>query len=192
MEAPSGSLLRAFAQASLRRAMDLAPELGGFGYRVTRDRGETPEEAKARFLENRAEMFGEHGFDEFIRATEFLSKFGRRKSMNRKRSSYGLKHDAEREAGDYVANGNSDRRGAGAGLLRRADPRRLAERLLQHLVQADCVIDSACEAQHARRIFHVVGVEPIFQGSVARAHLVAVGSRGHRANCVSGKLEGSG
>lgn len=74
---------------------------------------------------------------------------GRRKLMNRKRSSYGLKHDAEREAGDYVANGNSDRRGAGAGLLRRADPRRLAERLLQHLVQADRVIDSACEAQHA-------------------------------------------
>ncbi|MDT4738439.1 hypothetical protein [Bradyrhizobium sp. WYCCWR 12699] len=25
--------------------------------------------------------------------------------MNRTRSSYGLKHDAEREAGDYVANG---------------------------------------------------------------------------------------
>lgn len=37
------------------------------------------------------------GFDEFIRAAGFLSKFGRRKSMNRKRSSCGLKHDAERE-----------------------------------------------------------------------------------------------
>jgi len=43
--------------------------------------------------------------DEFIRAAEFLSKFGRRKSMIRKHSSYGLKHDAEREPGDYVANG---------------------------------------------------------------------------------------
>jgi hypothetical protein len=104
-DAPSGTLLRAFAQAGLRRAMDLAPELSGFGYRVTRDRGETPEEAEARFLKNRAEMLGEHGVDEFIRAAEFLSKFGQRKSMNRKRSSYGQKHDAEREAGDYVANG---------------------------------------------------------------------------------------
>ncbi len=104
-DAPSGTLLRAFAQAGLRRAMDLAPELSGFGYRVTRDRGETPEEAEARFLKNRAEMLGEHGVDEFIRAAEFVSKFGRRKSMNRRRSSYGLKHDAEREAGDYVANG---------------------------------------------------------------------------------------
>ena len=104
-DAPIGTLLRAFAQAGLRRAMDLAPELSGFGYRVTRDRGETPEEAEARFLKNRAEMLGEQGVDEFIRAAEFLSKFGRRKSMNRKRSSYGLKHDAEREAGDYVTNG---------------------------------------------------------------------------------------
>lgn len=104
-DAPGGTLLRAFAQAGLRRAMDLAPQLSGFGYRVTLDRGETPEGAEARFLENRAEMLGERGVDEFIRAAEFLSKFGRRKSMNRKRSSYGLKHDAEREAGDYVANG---------------------------------------------------------------------------------------
>jgi hypothetical protein len=62
--------------------MDLAPELSGFGYRVTRDRGATPEEAEARFLKNRAEMLGEHGVDEFIRAADFLSKFGRRKSIN--------------------------------------------------------------------------------------------------------------
>lgn len=31
-DAPGGTLLRAFAQAGLRRAMDLAPELSGFGY----------------------------------------------------------------------------------------------------------------------------------------------------------------
>jgi hypothetical protein len=104
-EAPSGSLVRAFAQAGTRRAMDLESELCTFGYRVPRDRGETPEEAEARFLANRAEMLGEHGVDEFVRAAEFLSKFGRRKSLNRKRTSYGLKHDAERATGDYVANG---------------------------------------------------------------------------------------
>jgi len=33
--------------------MDLAPELSSFGYRVTRGRNETAEEAEARFLENR-------------------------------------------------------------------------------------------------------------------------------------------
>jgi hypothetical protein len=104
-EAPSGSLVRAFAEAGVRRAMDLEPELSGFGYRVSRDRGETAEQAEARFLENRAEMLGKQSVDEFIRASEFLSKFGRRKSLNRKRTSYGLKHDAERAAGDYVSNG---------------------------------------------------------------------------------------
>jgi hypothetical protein len=52
-----------------------------------------------------APTLDEHAIDEFIRAATFLSKFGRRKSMNRARSSYGLKHDAERMPGDYVANG---------------------------------------------------------------------------------------
>jgi hypothetical protein len=50
-------------------------------------------------------MLSEHGVDEFSRAAEFLFRFGRQKSVNRKRASYGLKHDAERAAGNYVANG---------------------------------------------------------------------------------------
>lgn len=49
-----------------------------------------------RFLANRAEMLNEHAIDEFIRASALLSKFAQRESMNRRRSSYGLKHDAER------------------------------------------------------------------------------------------------
>ncbi|UWU75944.1 hypothetical protein N2603_39415 [Bradyrhizobium huanghuaihaiense] len=72
---------------------------------MTRDRGETPEEVEARFLKNRERMRGEYGVDEFVRAAEFLRKFGRRKLMNLKCSSCGLKHDVEREAGEYVANG---------------------------------------------------------------------------------------
>jgi hypothetical protein len=104
-DAPSGSLVRAFAQAGVRRAMDLEPALSSFGYRVPLERNETFEEAETRFLTSRAEMLGEHGIEEFIRAAALLSKFGRRKSMNRRRTSYGLKHDAERMSGDYVANG---------------------------------------------------------------------------------------
>ncbi|WP_298253220.1 hypothetical protein [Bradyrhizobium sp.] len=104
-DAPGGSLVRAFAQAGVRRALDLEPALSSFGYRVPIDRNETFEEADTRFLASRAEMLELHGIDEFIRAAAFLSKFGRRKSMNRTRSSYGLKHDAERMSGDYVANG---------------------------------------------------------------------------------------
>lgn len=103
--APSGSLVRAFAYAGVRRAQNLEPALSRFGYRVPRDRDETLKEEEARFLTSRVEMLAEHGIDEFIRAAAFLSEFDRRKSMNRKRSSYGLKHEAERMSGDYVANG---------------------------------------------------------------------------------------
>jgi hypothetical protein len=85
--------------------MDIEPALIRFGYRVPPERDETFEEAETQFLANRAEMLDEHAIDEFIRAAALLSKFGRRKSMNRARSSYGLKHDAERMSGDYVANG---------------------------------------------------------------------------------------
>jgi hypothetical protein len=38
--------------------VDLAPELSGIGYRSALDRGETAEQAEARFLENRAKMLG--------------------------------------------------------------------------------------------------------------------------------------
>jgi hypothetical protein len=104
-ETPGGVLPLSFAQAGVRRAMDLEPDLSRFGYRVPRDRGETVEDAEARFVASRAEMLDEHAVGEFIRASSFLSEFRPRKSMNRTRSSYGLKHDAERLAGDYVANG---------------------------------------------------------------------------------------
>ncbi|GLR89826.1 hypothetical protein [Bradyrhizobium iriomotense] len=50
-------------------------------------------------------MLEEQAIAEFIRAVEFLSKYPRRKAINRKRGSYGLKHDTERATGDYVANG---------------------------------------------------------------------------------------
>ncbi len=72
-------------------------------YRVPPERDETFEEAETQFLANRAEMLDEHAIDEFIRAAALLSKFGRRKSMNRARSSYGLKHDAERMSGETAS-----------------------------------------------------------------------------------------
>lgn len=104
-DAPDGSLMGSFARAGIRKAMDLEPALSRFGYRIARDRGESFEEAEARFLTTRSDMLSEQGVEEFIRAANYLSRFGRRKSMNRNRGSYGLKHDAERMTGDYVANG---------------------------------------------------------------------------------------
>ncbi|MGY4177772.1 hypothetical protein ACVIHH_003063 [Bradyrhizobium sp. USDA 4518] len=104
-EVQSGSLTRSFALAGIRRAMDLEPALSHFGYRVPKDRDEAFEEAEMRFQSSRAEMLDDHAIDEFIRAAALLSRFGRRKSLNRRRGSYGLKHDAERMTGGYVANG---------------------------------------------------------------------------------------
>jgi hypothetical protein len=63
------------------------------------------EEYAAEFAERRAELLSAHSADEFVRSVSFLSHFGRRKTLNRKSSSYGLKHQAERFAGGYVANG---------------------------------------------------------------------------------------
>lgn len=104
-DAPHGCLTRALAKAGIRRAMDMEPTLTHFGLGVFRDRKQTREEREAEFAENRAALLDDRVAEEFVRAAEFLSRFGRRKTINTKRGSYGLKHDAERYAGDYVANG---------------------------------------------------------------------------------------
>jgi hypothetical protein len=104
-DAPRGCITRILAKSGIRRAMDLDPTLTHFGYGVFRDRKQTPEERRAKFAENRASMLEDYAADEFMRAVAFLSRFGRRKTINTRSGSYGLKHDAERFAGGYVANG---------------------------------------------------------------------------------------
>jgi hypothetical protein len=104
-DAPPDRLRLSLAKSGVWRSMDREPELSRFGYRASRDRNETFEEADARFQKSRAEMLDDGAAEEFLRAYAFLAKFGRRKTINSKMGSYGLKHDAERSMGDYVANG---------------------------------------------------------------------------------------
>ena len=85
--------------------MALEPTLTYFGYGIFRERKQSPEERKAEFAERRADMLDDHAVDEFMRAAAYLSRFGKRKTINQKSGSYGLKHAAERLAGGYVANG---------------------------------------------------------------------------------------
>jgi hypothetical protein len=99
------SLSRALATIGIHRAMDLEPNLTHFGYGVFAERKTPPEERLARFNENRARMLDDYSVGEFIRAFDFLSRYGRRKTMNRKSTSYGLKHKAEKLAGEDVSNG---------------------------------------------------------------------------------------
>jgi hypothetical protein len=102
-DAPRGCLTRALAKAGIRRAMDMEPTLTHFGYGVFRDRNKTREQREAEFAENRAAMLDDPVADEFVRAADFLSRFGRRQTINTKRGSYGLKHDAENLAGMLIA-----------------------------------------------------------------------------------------
>jgi hypothetical protein len=59
--------------------------------------------------------------------------------MNRKRSRYGLKHDAEREAGDYVSNGMLIAATLALDFSAERTHAGLPERLLQYLLQASRV-----------------------------------------------------
>ena len=60
---------------------------------------------KTDFDSNRQE-FIKAGFDQFKNACAFLAGCLLRKTVNRKAGgSYGLKHKAERWAGDYISNG---------------------------------------------------------------------------------------
>ncbi|PYF01813.1 hypothetical protein BJ122_11736 [Rhodopseudomonas faecalis] len=104
-EAPNGCLTRILAKSGIRHAMALEPTLTHFGYGIFRDRSQSPEVRKAKFAENRAAMLEEYAVEEFIRAVDYLSRFGKRKTINRNSNSYGLKHQAERFAKGYVANG---------------------------------------------------------------------------------------
>jgi hypothetical protein len=104
-DAPRGCMVRILAKSGIRRAMDLEPSLTQFGYGVYQDRKLMPEERRSKFAEKRDEMLDTFAADEFARAIAYLSRFGRRKTINLKSSSYGLKHGAERFSGGYVANG---------------------------------------------------------------------------------------
>ncbi|MGY8662437.1 hypothetical protein Q3C01_08720 [Bradyrhizobium sp. UFLA05-109] len=132
---PPDCLTRSLAKLGVRRAMDMEPDLSWFGYRPSRDRDETAKEADARFQTSRAEMLDDQAIAEFLRAVEFLSKYPRRKTINRKRGSYGLKHDAERATGNYVANGMLIAAALAMGVFGGPYPFRFAERTFQHQLQ---------------------------------------------------------
>ena len=91
--------------------MESQPLLTYFGFGIFGERDKSPEQREPEFQHNRESMLGSLAIEEFIRACEFLEQVPRRSTINRDRSSYGLKHEAERfhrEQGvdnPYVANG---------------------------------------------------------------------------------------
>ena len=59
---------------------------------------------QAKFAEERAALFEPRSLDQFDKARKWLRQFRKLSSLNRRGTSYGLKHVAEPEIG-YVTNG---------------------------------------------------------------------------------------
>lgn len=84
------------ARRSVQTAVEVWPDLTWRGFEWRRN----PD-----FAEAQSEMLTEHYLRQFIRAEEWLSYIGCIKSFRDEMNSYRLKHEAERWAGDYIANG---------------------------------------------------------------------------------------
>ena len=84
------------ARAAIRAAMDQHPDLCSHGFGNPGDAG---------FSDWRDDLLSDFGVDQFQRARRYLSAFAHRQTLNRRRSSYGLKHSAEDEQGGYISNG---------------------------------------------------------------------------------------
>lgn len=99
--------------AAINAVLEATPLLTTHGYGIYQSRRErlTPEDREEKFQEGRRDLLGSRSIDGFLRATAFLARFSKRRTINRRFSSYGLKHHAEQfhsEQGHpdpYVSNG---------------------------------------------------------------------------------------
>jgi len=98
-------------RAAIAAVMEHQPELGSRGFR-TWDGRRTVKENADEFRANREEMLEPSSVDEFMRAIAFLQTKEKARTVSRKGTSYGYKHEAERfhrerapRANPYVANG---------------------------------------------------------------------------------------
>lgn len=113
------SLSRAVARIAVRRVMAQDASLTSHGFdsaypRQPNDWKMTVEERKAALQQRREETLSDWDMDQFELALIYLDMQGRRKTLNHKFSTYGLKHRAEglsrhkglhTHLGDYVSNG---------------------------------------------------------------------------------------
>jgi hypothetical protein len=93
----------AVAAADMARILEREPELSDFGYGLS-DFEKTPEERRARFEKDRQAIREPDSLVQFLTACRWLGQFAKIKVLNKRGTSYGLKHIAEKEIG-YVTNG---------------------------------------------------------------------------------------
>jgi hypothetical protein len=101
---PAEALREAIAEIQL--AVTRYPELTDFGFGVydERSRRLSPAEREAKFQINRAKLFEERSLRQFLSARAWLQGQGMRKTLNKRGTSYGLKHVAAHDIG-YCTNG---------------------------------------------------------------------------------------
>ena len=92
----------AAAAAEMKRILEQEPTLSDFGYGLS-DFDKTQEERVARFRENRESICESRSLAQFVLARGWLSQFTKLRSLNKRGSSYGLKHVAAHDIG-YVTN----------------------------------------------------------------------------------------
>jgi len=93
----------ATAAVDMKRILEQEPKLSDFGFGLS-DFDKTQEERVARFREDRESICEPRSLAQFIIARGWLHQFAKLKSLNKRGSSYGLKHVAEQDIG-YVTNG---------------------------------------------------------------------------------------
>jgi hypothetical protein len=93
----------AAAVIAMERILEREPELSDFGYGLS-DFQSTHEERVATFKTNRQLIREPRSLAQFLAACRWLGQFAKIKSFNKRGTSYGLKHIAERDIG-YVTNG---------------------------------------------------------------------------------------
>jgi hypothetical protein len=94
----------ASAAIDMDRVLEREPLLGDFGFGVWDPRSKTPEERAADLRLNREYIREPRSLAQFMAARGWLRQFRKIKALNRRGTSYGLKHDAEDDIG-YVTNG---------------------------------------------------------------------------------------
>jgi hypothetical protein len=80
------------------------PELNDFGFGVFDPRSKTPEERAVVFRRDREFIRDPSSLAQFTAARAWLNRFDKLKALNKRGSSYGLKHVAEHDIG-YLTNG---------------------------------------------------------------------------------------
>jgi hypothetical protein len=93
-----------WAAAAMDRILAQEPQLNDFGIGVYDWRLKSPAERTEELARLREEIRRPDALAAFLAARGWLRRFGKLKAVNRRGTSYGLKHVAEKEIG-YLTNG---------------------------------------------------------------------------------------